>query len=115
MMVTVAGRELVLSPRMAYRAARAEVARTPRVLKAWYGVLLVLMAFGAIGAALTIPPGTEVFGTTPSFEWGILISAYVFFAITTSGLCLGSSLGTVFGIDMFRPLEKRHDPGASCR
>lgn len=106
--VNVAGRELVLSPRVAYRAARAEVARTPRALKAWYGLLLVLLAIGAVGAAFTIAPGTEVFGTTPSFEWGILISAYVFFAITTSGLCLGSSLGTVFGIDMFRPLEKRH-------
>jgi len=106
--VTVAGRELVLSPRVAYRAARAEVARTPRALKAWYGLLLVVMALGAVGAALTIAPGSEVFGTTPSFEWGILISAYVFFAITTSGLCLGSSLGTVFGIDMFLPFEKRH-------
>ena len=106
--LTVAGRQLVLSPRLAYRAARAEVARTPRALKAWYGLLLVLMAFGAVGAALTITPGAESFGTTPSFEWGLLISAYVFFAITTSGLCLGSSLGTVFGIDMFRPLEKRH-------
>ncbi len=108
MTVRVAGRELVLSPRVVYGAARAEVERTPRALKAWYGLLLVLMAFGAVGAAFTIAPGTEVFGTTPSFEWGILISAYVFFAITTSGLCLGSSLGTVFGIDMFRPLEKRH-------
>ena len=108
MTVNVAGRELVLSPRVVYEAARAEVARTPRVLKAWYGLLLVLMAGGGIGALFTIAPGTEVFGTTPSFEWGILISAYVFFAITTSGLCLGSSLGTVFGIDMFRPLEKRH-------
>ena len=108
MTVNVAGRELVLSPRVVYEAARAEVARTPRVLKAWYGLLLVLMAGGGIGALFTIAPGTEVFGTTPSFEWGILISAYVFFAITTSGLCLGSSLGTVFGIEMFRPLEKRH-------
>jgi molybdopterin-containing oxidoreductase family membrane subunit len=108
MTVSVAGRELVLSPREAYRAVRAEVARTPRALKAWYSLLLALMAFGAVGALLTLAPGTEVFGTTPSFEWGILIAAYVFFAITTSGLCLGSSLGTVFGIDMFRPLEKRH-------
>jgi molybdopterin-containing oxidoreductase family membrane subunit len=108
MTVVVAGREVALSPRAAYRAVRAEVARTPRALKAWYSVLLVLMAFGAVGALFTIAPGTEVFGTTPSFEWGILISAYVFFAITTSGLCLSSSLGTVFGIDMFRPLEKRH-------
>jgi molybdopterin-containing oxidoreductase family membrane subunit len=108
MTVTVAGRQLALSPRLAYRAARAEVRRTPRQLKIWYAFLLVVMAFGAVGALLTIPPGTEVFGTTPSFEWGILISAYVFFAITTSGLCLGSSLGTVFGIELFRPLEKRH-------
>jgi molybdopterin-containing oxidoreductase family membrane subunit len=108
MTVSVAGRELVLSPRLAYRAARAEIRRTPRALKAWYSLLLGLMAFGGVGAALTIAPGTEVFGTTPSFEWGILIGAYVFFAITTSGLCLSSSLGTVFGIDMFRPLEKRH-------
>ena len=106
--VTVAGRELALSPRVAYRAARAEVARTPRTLKAWYAFLLVLMALGAVGAAMTIAPGSEAFGTTPSFEWGILISAYVFFAITTSGLCLGSSLGTVFGIEMFLPFEKRH-------
>jgi molybdopterin-containing oxidoreductase family membrane subunit len=106
--VVVAGRELVLSPRVAYRAALAEVARTPRALKAWYGLLLVLMAVGAVGAAFTIAPGSEAFGTTPSFEWGILIGAYVFFAVTTSGLCLGSSLGTVFGIDTFRPLEKRH-------
>jgi molybdopterin-containing oxidoreductase family membrane subunit len=108
MTVTVAGRSLPLSPRAAYLVVRAEVARTPRALKAWYAVLLVLMAFGALGAVATIAPGTEVFGTTPSFEWGILIAAYVFFAITTSGLCLSSSLGTVFGIEMFRPLEKRH-------
>ena len=108
MTFTVAGRQVAISPRVAYRAARTELAATPRALRAWYLLLLALMALGALGAALTIAPGSEVFGTTPSFEWGILISAYVFFAITTSGLCLGSSLGTVFGIDMFRPLEKRH-------
>jgi molybdopterin-containing oxidoreductase family membrane subunit len=49
-----------------------------------------------------------VFGTSPSVEWGLLIIGYVFFAIMTSGLCLSSSLGTVFRIDRFRPLEKRH-------
>jgi molybdopterin-containing oxidoreductase family membrane subunit len=32
----------------------------------------------------------------------------VFFVVTTSGLCLASSLGTVFGIELFMPLEKRH-------
>ena len=37
-----------------------------------------------------------------------MIIGYVFFAIMTSGLCLASSLGTVFGIERFRPFEKRH-------
>ncbi len=108
MAVTVAGRTVTADPRLAWRAVRIEVASQPRALKAWFAFLTLLLAIGAVGALLSLPPGDEVFGTKPSFEWGLLISAYVFFAITTSGLCLASSLGTVFGIDRFRPLEKRH-------
>ncbi|HEX5147448.1 MAG TPA: NrfD/PsrC family molybdoenzyme membrane anchor subunit, partial [Candidatus Limnocylindrales bacterium] len=108
MTVHVAGRDVAISPRSVAQLFLDEVRGTPRALKAWYGFLLGLMAVGAVGALFTIIPGAETFGTTPSFEWGLLIAAYAFFAITTSGLCLGSSLGTVFGIDMFRPLEKRH-------
>jgi molybdopterin-containing oxidoreductase family membrane subunit len=106
--LTLGDRTLVLSPRLAWRAVRADFASQPRPLKIWFGFLLVLLAIGAVGAAFSLNPGDEVYGTRPSFEWGILITAYVFFAITTSGLCLASSLGTVFGIDRFRPLEKRH-------
>jgi molybdopterin-containing oxidoreductase family membrane subunit len=105
---TVAGRSIGGAPRAAWRALRAEVAGQPRALKLWFALLTVLMAVGAVGAVLTLPPGDEVFGTNPSFEWGLLIAAYVFFAITTSGLCLASSLGTVFGLERFMPLEKRH-------
>ena len=108
MSMGVAGRRLSADPRVIVRAMRLEVAATPRPLKIWYGVLLLLCLVGAVGAALSLPPGWEVLGTSPTFEWGILITAYVFFAITTSGLCLASSLGTVFGIEMFIPLEKRH-------
>ena len=108
MTVHLAGRELRADPRAAWRALRREVAGMPGALKAWLAFLLVLCLIGAVGALLALPPGWEVLGTSPSFEWGILITAYVFFAITTSGLCLASSLGTVFGIEMFLPLEKRH-------
>jgi molybdopterin-containing oxidoreductase family membrane subunit len=108
MTVQVAGRALSLRPRVAWRAFRDEVVGMPRALKAWLAFLLLLCLIGAVAALLALPPGWEVFGTSPSFEWGILITAYVFFAITTSGLCLASSLGTVFGIEMFLPLEKRH-------
>jgi molybdopterin-containing oxidoreductase family membrane subunit len=66
------------------------------------------MGVGGIGAVRALFPGDKGIATTPTVEWGLLIVGYVFFAITTSGLCLASSLGTVFGIDRFRPLEKRH-------
>lgn len=108
MTVQVAGRTLSPDPRAAARAFRRDVASMSRGLKAWFALLLILCAIGAVGALLALPAGWEVLGTSPSFEWGILIAAYAFFAITTSGLCLASSLGTVFGIEMFLPLEKRH-------
>ncbi|NJD28089.1 MAG: hypothetical protein FIA92_07310 [Chloroflexi bacterium] len=88
--------------------ARAEVAAQPRYLRRWFAALTIVAILGAASAALTVPPGAEVFGTTPPFEWGILIAAYVFLVVTTSGLCLVNSLGMVFGIDRFKPLEMRH-------
>jgi Ni/Fe-hydrogenase subunit HybB-like protein len=80
----------------------------PRALRIWLLVLVALSGPLLVGALLALPPGWEVFGTSPTVEWGFMIVAYAFFAVTTSGLCLTSSLGTVFGIRMFRPLEKRH-------
>jgi Ni/Fe-hydrogenase subunit HybB-like protein len=105
---TVLGREVPLDPRVLLAAAVADVRSMPRSLKVWLAVLLLLMGIAAIAALIALPPGWEVFGTSPSVEWGLLIVGYVCFAITTSGLCLASSLGTVFGVDRFRPLEKRH-------
>jgi len=89
-------------------AVRAEVASQPRFLRRWLAALTLVVVVGAVAAALTVPPGAEVFGTTPPFEWGLLISGYVFLVVTTSGLCLVNSLGMVFGIDRFKPLEMRH-------
>jgi len=106
--VSVAGRPVPLDPRLAWRAIRADIAAMPRALKAWLLFLLLLLGIGAVGAVRALFPGDKGIATTPTVEWGLLIVGYVFFAITTSGLCLASSLGTVFGIDRFRPLEKRH-------
>jgi molybdopterin-containing oxidoreductase family membrane subunit len=80
----------------------------PVGLQAWFGLLLATLAVAVVASLVSIPPGWEVFGTTPAFEWGLMIIGYVFFAVMTSGLCLASSLGTVFGIERFQPFEKRH-------
>ena len=37
-------------------------------------------AVTAIASIVPLPPGWEVFGTTPAFEWGLMIIGYVFFA-----------------------------------
>jgi Ni/Fe-hydrogenase subunit HybB-like protein len=102
------GRTIPLRPGSAAAAVRAELRSMPRGLRIWIGALLVVIGLAVPAALIALPPGWEVLGTSPSFEWGLLIVGYVFFAITTSGLCLASSLGTVFGIERFKPLEKRH-------
>jgi Ni/Fe-hydrogenase subunit HybB-like protein len=96
------------TPRAARNALAREVRSMSVATRAWYGLLSAGLAIGAVSALLALPPGWEVMGTSPSFEWGLLIVGYVFFAIMTSGLCLASSLGTVFGIERFLPFEKRH-------
>ena len=99
---------LPATPRAARSALVREVRSMSLATRAWYGLLVAGLGIGAVSALVALPPGWEVMGTSPSFEWGLLIIAYVFFAIMTSGLCLASSLGTVFGIDRFLPFEKRH-------
>jgi len=106
--LTLAGHTVPLAPRAALAALVHEAVRMPRPLQIWLAFLLGVLALVVPAALASLPPGWEVMGTTPTFEWGLLIVGYVFFAITTSGLCLASSLGTVFGIERFRPLEKRH-------
>lgn len=49
----------------------------------------------------------HVFGVSRGVPWGILISTYIFFVVTSTGLCLVSSIGHVFGVKDFIPLAKR--------
>jgi molybdopterin-containing oxidoreductase family membrane subunit len=102
------GHVVPTTPRAAGRALRAEVRSMPFGLRIWLIILSTFLAIGGVSALLALPPGWEVMGTRPSFEWGLLIVGYVFFAVITSGLCLASSGATVFGIERFRPFEKRH-------
>lgn len=106
--LTLAGHVVPLAPGAAFAAIAREAVGMPRGLQLWIAFLLGVIALTVPAALLALPPGWEVLGTTPTVEWGLLIVGYVFFAIMTSGLCLASSLGTVFGIERFRPLEKRH-------
>ena len=79
------------------------------------GVLLALFIYGAVW---TLFAGHSVWGTTDEFSWGILISAYVFFAVGCTGICMLSTLGhrgwilkLVFGEDRFSDMDNLEDMG----
>lgn len=102
-----APRQLRLSLRRTFWAVVDAVGSYGTGFRRWLSICLAVFALGLVGAAAALPAGWEVFGTSPTVEWGLLIAAYVFFAITTSGICFTVALGSVLGIRLFKPLERR--------
>ncbi len=68
-----------------------------------------LLAVAGVAAGVhSIAAGHEhTFGVSREVPWGILIAAYVFFVVTSTGLCIVSSIGHVFGFKNFNPIAKR--------
>lgn len=49
----------------------------------------------------------KAYGVTRDIPWGLLISTYIFFVVTSTGLCIVSSIGHVFGVESLMPIGKR--------
>jgi Ni/Fe-hydrogenase subunit HybB-like protein len=72
------------------------------------GILSVGVAAGLVAVAYVLSVGhVHAYNLTREVSWGILISTYVFFVVSSTGLCLVSSLGHVFGIKQFELIGKR--------
>ncbi len=74
-------------------------------------VIAFLALFTAIGIAAGIHAffigHDHAYGITREVPWGLLIATYVFFVVTSTGLCLVSSIGHVFGVQTLMPIAKR--------
>ena len=79
--------------------------------KGYYAALIIsgILLLTAVAAGIHAQYiGTmHAYGASREVPWGILISTYVFFVVTSTGLCLVSSIGHVFGVKDFMPLAKR--------
>lgn len=79
--------------------------------KGYYAALIIsgMLLLAAVAAGLHAKYiGTMyAYGASREVPWGILISTYVFFVVTSTGLCLVSSIGHVFGVKDFMPIAKR--------
>jgi Ni/Fe-hydrogenase subunit HybB-like protein len=72
------------------------------------GILALLTLIGVGAGIHSLWVGHDhTFGVTREVPWGILIAAYVFFVVTSTGLCIVSSVGHVFGFKNFNPIAKR--------
>ncbi|MBV5317387.1 MAG: polysulfide reductase NrfD [Desulfobulbaceae bacterium] len=79
--------------------------------RVYNGVIGLLGVFTLVGIAFGIHAmfaGHEhVYSVTREVPWGLMLGAYVFFVVTSTGLCLVSSIGHVFGYEAFKPIAKR--------
>lgn len=75
------------------------------VLVAISGIIVFASAMAGLGA-MNIGY-RHAYGLSRELPWGILISSYVFFVVTSTGLCIVSSIGHVFGVKDFMPIAKR--------
>ncbi|BCR03716.1 Hdr menaquinol oxidoreductase integral membrane subunit [Desulfuromonas versatilis] len=74
----------------------------------WFGLLGAGMLAGAVAVAMVLVKGhAHVYNVTREIPWGILISTYVFFVVSSTGLCLVSSLGDVWGFEKFEIIGRR--------
>lgn len=72
------------------------------------GLMALLTVVGVAAGVHSLYVGHEhTFGVSRGVPWGILIAAYVFFVVTSTGLCIVSSVGHVFGFENFNPIAKR--------
>lgn len=74
----------------------------------WFTLLGTGVAAGIVAIFYVLNVGhLHAYNLTRQIPWGVLISTYVFFVVSSTGLCLVSSLGHVFGIKHFEIISKR--------
>jgi Ni/Fe-hydrogenase subunit HybB-like protein len=80
---------------------------TPAISKTTLFLLLLTMAGLGAGVYAFAIGHHHAYANTREMPWGIMISSYAFFAITSTGLCLLAAISHLFGGNKFAPLANR--------
>ena len=68
---------------------------------------LLFLALFVIGVGIYLVHGHHAYGVTRQHPWGLLIAVYIFFVVSSTGLCIVGSLGDVFGFKDYEMISKR--------
>ncbi len=66
-----------------------------------------LLGMFATGVAIYLMDGHHAYNVTREHPWGLLLAAYIFFVVSSTGLCIIGSLGDVFGFKDYELISKR--------
>lgn len=80
--------------------------KTPRNIIIAVVTFAFLVSF-AVGVALYLMHGHHAYNVTREHPWGLLIAVYIFFVVSSTGLCIVGSLGDVFGFKEYEMISKR--------
>ncbi|MEA1891553.1 MAG: NrfD/PsrC family molybdoenzyme membrane anchor subunit [Campylobacterota bacterium] len=80
--------------------------KSPRNLLLAVIILALVAAFFA-GAAIYLTHGHHAYNVTREHPWGLLLAVYIFFVVSSTGLCIIGSLGDVFGFKDYMLISKR--------
>jgi molybdopterin-containing oxidoreductase family membrane subunit len=80
--------------------------KTPRNMLIAVTIAAFLAMF-IIGVATYLSHGHHAYGVTREHPWGLLIAVYIFFVVSSTGLCIVGSLGDVFGFKDYMEISKR--------
>lgn len=70
-------------------------------------VTLSFLAMFVAGIAMYLLHGHHAYNVTREHPWGLLIAVYIFFVVSSTGLCIIGSLGDVFGFKDYMLISKR--------
>jgi len=68
---------------------------------------LALLAAFVVGVAIFLTHGHHAYNVTREHPWGLLLAVYIFFVVSSTGLCIIGSLGDVFGFKDYMMISKR--------
>jgi molybdopterin-containing oxidoreductase family membrane subunit len=80
--------------------------KTP-VNKMLAGIILFFLALFVLGVGNYLIHGHHAYNVTREHPWGLLIAVYIFFVVSSTGLCIVGSLGDVFGLKDYEMISKR--------
>jgi len=71
------------------------------------GLIVFLLFMFVIGVTNYLIHGHHAYNVTREHPWGLLIAVYIFFVVSSTGLCIVGSLGDVFGFKDYMMISKR--------